>query len=412
MSETRKYVTFGSAPHGVRLLPASKSLSNRALVINRLAGGQLSDIRNLAVCDDTAAVADAFANAGGEINIGAAGTAMRFLTAYYAIRPSGENESVLLTGSERMKHRPIGVLADALKTLDAQVEYAENEGFPPLRITPQPLQGGSLTIDGSISSQYISALLMIAPCMQQGLRLQLTGKIASKPYIDMTLALMNRYGAKAAWNGTTIEVAHGGYRPRVFEVESDWSAASYWYQLLALCSDETAWIELHGLQKDSLQGDHCVADWFVPLGVTTEYTASGVVLRKTKCSAAQLALDFTLAPDLAQTFVVTCCLMGIPFEFTGLESLKIKETDRIAALRCECAKLGFVLQEPCHGSLTFDGKRGPMAPCVVIDTYKDHRMAMAFAPVAVTDGWVTIADPAVVSKSYPDFWNEFERTDD
>ncbi|MBP5318045.1 MAG: 3-phosphoshikimate 1-carboxyvinyltransferase, partial [Paludibacteraceae bacterium] len=248
------------------------------------------------------------------------------------------------------------------------------------------------------------------PYMRQGLTLRFEGKVASRPYIQMTIELMRHFGARVDWQGDTITVAPGSYRPASYTVESDWSAASYWYEIVALSADPDAWVSLPGLQSDSLQGDSCVADWFARLGVSTEYHSEGVVLRKTQADKSPLQLDFSLSPDLAQTLVVTCCLLGVPFEFSGLESLKIKETDRIAALCSECAKLGFVLEEPAHGCLRCDSRR-PAVPCQAeIETYDDHRMAMAFAPAVLTGTALNILCPGVVSKSYPDFWKEFEQS--
>lgn len=400
-------ITLRALPRveGVAELPASKSISNRVLLIDRLAGGDGSLLERLADCDDTRAVLTALADTTGAKDIGAAGTAMRFLTAYYALTPG----TVSITGTERMRHRPIAILAEALRRLGGKVDYLGEEGFPPLRIEGGHLRGGSLRVDGSVSSQYVSALLMIAPCLPEGLSLEFTGEVASRPYIDMTLSLMRQFGADAAWAGEDrIRVLSGGYRARRYRVESDWSAASYWYEMVSVASLPGTRVELPGLSPDSLQGDSEVARWFGALGVTTEFTEKGATLTRGGEEVRSLALDFARQPDLAQTLVTTCCIKGIPFLFTGLESLKIKETDRVAALIAECAKLGYRLEEPAPGQLRYAGGRGAFARPARVATYDDHRMAMAFAPFAMSDGELVIENPGVVSKSYPGFWRDWE----
>ncbi|MBP5259380.1 MAG: 3-phosphoshikimate 1-carboxyvinyltransferase [Paludibacteraceae bacterium] len=390
---------------GTVALPASKSISNRVLVIDRLAGGDGSLLTHVADCDDTRAVLSALSDTTGVKNIGAAGTAMRFLTAYYALQPG----AATLTGSERMCHRPIAVLVDALRQMGGRIGYAGTDGFPPLRIEGGGLQGGEVRMDGSVSSQYVSALLMVGPCLPGGLTIRFEGAVASRPYIDMTLALMRQFGAQADWTTEgALRVHPGGYRPRTFAVESDWSAASYWYEVMAVSNDPDARLELPGLCEGSLQGDSRVAEWFEPLGVCTAFTGEGVVLTRGRRSARSLALDFSRQPDLAQTMVTTCCILGIPFHFTGLQSLKIKETDRIAALTTECAKLGCVLTEPADGQLRYDGRRQAHGHPASIATYEDHRMAMAFAPFALYEEALQIEHPEVVSKSYPGFWQDWE----
>jgi len=338
------------------------------------------------------------------IDIMAAGTAMRFLTAYL----STVQGTHILTGTERMQQRPIQILVNALRELGAQIEYAGKEGFPPLRIHGTELKGNELTLKGNVSSQYISALLMIGPVLKNGLRLHLTGEIISLPYINLTLQLMKEFGAKAAWtSGNSIEVAPKPYTPVSFMVESDWSAASYWYQIAAL--SEQAEIELIGLFRNSYQGDSRGAEVFSRLGITTEFTHEGVLLKKSNRLVEQLNEDFVDIPDLAQTFAVTCCLLGIPFRFTGLQSLKIKETDRIFALKAELRKLGYLLQDAQDSILIWDGKRCQPEAQPVIQTYEDHRMAMAFAPAALRFPEMRIAEPQVVSKSYPAYWEHLQQ---
>ena len=385
------------------LLPSSKSICNRALILNALSGCPMP-IGNLSDCDDTRVMVRAFESDGPDFDILAAGTAMRFLTAYL----SQCTGVWTITGSERMRHRPIRLLVDALRSLGACIEYLGEEGFPPLRIEGKPLRGGDLTLSAGVSSQYISALLMIAPYMQEGLSLTLTGTMISKPYIAMTLAMMRHWGVGSRWEGNRIEVAPAAYKPLAFTVESDWSAASYWYEMVSLTPG--AVVELPGLQRESVQGDARVADFYAALGVDTEFAADGVRLRHTgQTTTAPLLLDLTDQPDLAQTLVVTCALSQRPFRFTGLQSLKIKETDRIAALKCELAKLGYPIVDSDDSALSWDGRRADAAGHPAIDTYDDHRMAMAFAPAAMFFPGLEIRNPEVVSKSYPAFWDHLRQ---
>ncbi len=529
-----------SAPRAIRAqvaLPASKSISNRALILNALSGNDALPM-NLSDCDDTRVMVEALFSNHDLIDIKAAGTAMRFLTAYRSITPG----SVTITGTQRMRQRPIRILVDALRSLGADIQYTEQEGFPPLRITGRELTGNEITLKGDVSSQYISALLMIAPTLPDGLTLRLQGEVVSRPYINLTLQLMHDFGAEAGWTDShTIKVPHGQYCPTSYSVESDWSAASYWYEIVALAPQ--AEVRLKGLFAKSYQGDSAVARLFERLGVRTTSTDDGVTL--TKCSsdsgtssernysaeegtlradetnsnnnivrngsfedggvsngqgetlgnaltssnenvnsscvageafmgsasgsgiysewnsfteegeklrtdgttpnyidskrsdedgqasvarvcssakagenssaestpsnggasASRFDYDFVNEPDLAQTFVVTCALMGVPFRFTGLQSLKIKETDRIAALRRELLKLGYVVREADDSVLYWDGERCTAEAEPAIDTYEDHRMAMAFAPACLVLPQLRVNNPEVVSKSYPAYWN-------
>jgi len=382
-------------------LPASKSISNRALILDALAYSPY-DIQNLSDCDDTQALVNALDSNETTFDIGAAGTTMRFLTAFLS-KTLGE---WIITGSERMKQRPIKLLVDGLNSLGARVEYVEKEGFPPLRIFGSALVGGEIHLNGSVSSQYISALMMIAPLMQDGLKIILDGKIISRPYINMTLQMMREYGVEVQFEENIIHIEPQEYQPIPYKVESDWSAASYWYEMLALVGK--GGIYLDGLTQDSFQGDSKVAELFAQLGVETTYLSDGVLLTPNKTITQKMEYNFTDQPDLAQTFAVTCCLKGIPFQFSGLQSLKIKETNRIAALTNELGKLGFVLIEPREGMLAWDNERCETAEIVSIATYDDHRMAMAFAPVALLRP-ISIENPQVVSKSYPNFWDDFEK---
>ncbi len=382
-------------------LPASKSISNRALILNALSYSPY-DIQNLSDCDDTEVMIKALNSNESNFDIKAAGTAMRFLTAFLS-KVVGE---WTITGTERMKNRPIKILVDALNSLGARIEYMEKKGYPPLRIFGSALQGGEISLAGGVSSQYISALLMIAPLMENGLVLHLEGNIISRPYINLTLKLMEQFGVKADWNGQTIKVLPQEYKPVHFTVESDWSAASYWYEIMALCPN--AEIELLGLFKNSLQGDSAVAKLFAQLGVGTTFMNKGILLRHNGNVCKKLVHDFINEPDLAQTFVVTCVFLNIPFRFTGLQSLKIKETDRIEALKVELKKLGYVLTDSNNSILEWNGERCEPESNPVIATYEDHRMAMAFAPVALLRP-VCIANPEVVSKSYPLYWKDLEQ---
>ncbi|MBE6265241.1 MAG: 3-phosphoshikimate 1-carboxyvinyltransferase [Prevotella ruminicola] len=393
-------------------LPASKSISNRALIIYALSGGRNLP-ENLSDCDDTEVIIDALRYMPDEINIKAAGTAMRFMTAYLSVMRGTH----IITGTDRMKHRPIAILVDALRRLGANIEYVGEEGYPPLKITGKKLAGGLLEIPGNVSSQYISALLMIGPMLKDGLTLQLTGEIISRPYIDLTLWMMGEFGAEAKWSSTdTITVAHKPYKGRNYFIESDWSGASYWYEMVALSKDRNAEVRLTGLMDGSMQGDSTSRYIFSLLGVKTifETQTKGVpqmvTLKKNGRGVTKLEYDFVNAPDLAQTFVVTCAALDIPFHFKGLASLKIKETDRIEALKREMAKLGYVIHDANDSELFWDGERCEPQLELGIDTYEDHRMALAFAPFAMKQEGLIINNPQVVTKSYPKFWKDLKST--
>lgn len=406
-------------------MPASKSISNRMLLISQLAKGQIS-LRNISDCDDTRAMEEGVRSDDSQssmvkcLDIGAAGTAMRFLTAYFATTP-GE---VVITGTERMRHRPIGVLVDALRRLGADIDYEGEQGFPPLRIRGTQLEGGSISMAGSVSSQYVSALLMVAPTMRNGLTLTLEGEIISRPYIDMTTSLMRRFGITVEEpDDRTFRVLPGEYTGGEYLIENDWSAASYWYEMLALADDGE--IVLEGLFADSLQGDSCVQQLFEPLGISTEFNKKGAVLRKFESSRdnGQSSIlnsqsiyeaDLSHCPDLAQTMVATCCGMGVPFHFSGLQTLRIKETDRLLALQQELGKLGYEVEEE-NGSVLKSGASDEKKTNRIssnnkcIDTYSDHRMAMCMAPLAMLHEGLVIKDAQVVSKSYPTFWEDIEK---
>lgn len=386
-------------------LPASKSISNRVLLLNALCAtpGRLS---NLAQCDDTDAVLTALAQPdASEVNIGAAGTAMRFLTAYFATRVG---RAVVIDGTERMRQRPIGVLVDALRQLGADIEYMEAEGYPPLKITGTRLHGGALRVSGSVSSQYITAILLIAPVIG-GIALTIEGEIMSRPYIDMTLALMARYGVKAEWRDNVIHVPAGEYIALDFTVEADWSAASYWWAMQAIVPQSR--ITLKGLEPQSLQGDSRIAELMSQMGVTGNWCGRYLDLRSdggVGCCCSTFA-DLSGTPDIAQTLVVMLCLMGRPFRITGLRTLRIKETDRLEALRIELRKLGYVVKVEGDDAISWHFETTAAEASPHISTYHDHRMAMAFAPAAIRFPGLIIDDAQVVSKSYPLFWEHLRQ---
>lgn len=389
--------------HATIQLPSSKSICNRALIINALSRGTCP-LENLSDCDDTQVMLRALNTPTAHtIDIMAAGTAMRFLTAYLSVTP-GER---IITGTQRMQQRPIQVLVDALRELGADIEYATNEGYPPLRIQGRALTRSAISLPGNVSSQYISALLMIGPTLPQGLKLTLTGDIISKPYINLTLQLMADFGAKACWKTDhTLVVEPQPYRSTPYCIESDWSAASYWYQIAALSPEAT--ITLPGLFERSYQGDSKVAELFASLGVKTIHNGASVILHKEGQMVERMEYNFINQPDLAQTFVVTCALLNIPFRFSGLQTLKIKETDRMAALIREMGKLGYVLKESESSVLSWEGERCEQSH-EAIDTYEDHRMAMAFAPACLVLPDIIINNPQVVSKSYPRYWEHLQQ---
>ena len=394
-------------------LPASKSISNRALIINALAGSN-NVPENLSCCDDTDVTVAALRDMPYEIDIKACGTAMRFLTAYLSSTPCGEH---IITGTERMKHRPIGLLVDAMRSLGADITYLEEEGFPPLKIVGRNLEGGHISVPGHISSQFISALLMVGPVFANGLTIHLTSEVISRPYIDLTVCTMQEFGAEVEWvDAATIAIKPKPYKAVPFIIENDWSAASYWYEILALQErvadaehEGMGKVVLPGLLDGSRQGDSSIRYIFSMLGIKTRFEDNAAILTPHKRMLPRLDIDFVNHPDLAQTAVVATALMNIPFRFTGLMSLRIKETDRIAALKTEIAKLGYVLDDSQEGVLSWDGtKCEPMAE-PVIDTYEDHRMAMAFAPACIMFPGFKIDNPGVVSKSYPNFWNDLKK---
>lgn len=388
-------------------LPASKSISNRMLMLRALCRGTLPVLKNVAECDDTSAMELALGTSEEYVNIGAAGTAMRFMTAYFA---TCAGRTTLLDGSERMRRRPIKILVDALRSCGAQVSYAGEEGYPPLRIEGRKMCAQSVSISGSVSSQYISAILMIAPVIGCR-RIELTGDVVSLPYIKMTLAMMRGMGVDCSLEGNVVKIApDSSYKPIEMTVESDWSAASYWYELATLIPSSR--ITLPGLEHDSVQGDSAVGRLMAGFGVKTDYFKGGITLTSMPASDGAVEMDLSENPDLAQTIVVTACIAGRHFTISGLKTLKIKETDRIEALRTELRKLGYevsVAYDSGDISLEWHGERCEPVTNPHIATYADHRMAMAFAPAAILFPGLVVEDAEVVSKSYPRFWEHLQK---
>ena len=402
MSQIRLYPRSNSFQEIIPL-PSSKSESNRALIINALAGGDIDNLSNLAEARDTQTMIRLLSDAANPIaDVLDAGTTMRFLTAYYAITGSTKK----MTGTPRMCERPIGILVDALRSLGASIDYDNQAGYPPLQIGGFHYAGSrTLSIRGDVSSQFISAILMISPLLPEGIALQITGSLGSKPYVEMTLAQMAQFGIKASvdWTQGLIDIPAQKYSAAPFAVESDWSGASYWYSMVALSPFEDSSLELLGLKEESLQGDAAIRDIMLPLGVKSTYTGRGYLL--TKCEAvSELTWDFTDCPDLAQTISVVAAVKNIVLHLTGVESLKVKETDRVLALQNELKKLGAELREMKTNELyTVSGSFISEGIVPEIDTYDDHRMAMAFAPVGLLRE-IVIHEPGVVAKSYPSFW--------
>jgi 3-phosphoshikimate 1-carboxyvinyltransferase len=385
-------------------LPASKSLSNRALIIRALSGKDF-EIENLSEAEDTKILLNAIHSTDKIIDVGAAGTAMRFLTAYFAV---SEGEKIL-TGTDRMKQRPIAPLVDALKSLGADIEYLENTGFPPIKIKENKLTKNEVKVDGTISSQYLSALLMIAPVLENGLRIGIKGNLVSKPYAEMTIALMKHFGVSALWKDYTIEIPHQKYVPKPYKVEPDWSAAAFWYAVVALSKD--AEVTLAGLQKNSLQGDSVLPELMKQFGVETEFLNDGISLKRMKpynYDQGNIKIDFTNFPDLAQSLTVLAAALDIKIQFSGIENLRLKETDRISALQTELKKFGKeFIKKGNHYTLKGQFKKSEQT----IETYHDHRMVLAFAPLALVCGNINIENPETAKKSYPCFWEDLRKCD-
>lgn len=428
---------------GTVQLTGSKSESNRALILQSLSGGKVK-VENLSQAADTVTLngilslgapsgartgnsltqpsgtSDTGMRAGGSdetssdvssadtvstartIDVGPAGTAMRFLTAWSVL----QDEEIILTGSERMKQRPIGILVDALRSLGAKISYDGVEGYPPIRIGAGFRQSSpAVNIKGDVSSQYISALLMIAPVLEQGLELHIEGELTSRPYVEMTLAMMEQAGIRHDWNGNLIRITPQEFKETTIYVEPDWSAASYWYSIAALADE--AELFLPGLTAYSLQGDSKITEIMANFGITSQFKDGGVWIKKEPKKLERKIFDFKECPDLAQTVIVCCAALGHSATFTGLETLKIKETDRVKALQNELAKIGVRLTET-NFTYKLDSTGLDLSKTPYIHTYEDHRMAMAFAPLALKLRELEIEDGEVVAKSYPEFWEHLE----
>jgi 3-phosphoshikimate 1-carboxyvinyltransferase len=417
----------GKSIKGTVQLTGSKSECNRALIIEALSNGKVK-VENISDAADAVLLAKILRteirdkrleisgdNSGynsltsnlqpliSEVNIGPAGTAMRFLTAYFTL----QDEEVILTGSERMKQRPIGILVEALRELGAQIEYVENEGFPPIKLKGSLVQqSNKISIKGNISSQYITALLLIAARLPFGLELHIEGDLTSRPYVEMTLAMLQTAGIQHTWNGNVIAIQNQEFATTSLYIEPDWSAASYWYAIAALADE--AELFLPGLTQYSLQGDSLITEIMANFGITSQFKDGGVYLQKEVKAISRKIFDLKECPDLAQTIIVVCAALGHEATFTGLETLKIKETDRIKALQNELAKLGVKLIE--KGQVyKLDCSEKQIPERIFVDTYDDHRMAMAFAPLALLIPQVEIEDADVVEKSYPAFWKDLEK---
>jgi 3-phosphoshikimate 1-carboxyvinyltransferase len=389
-----KHTFSGTVTH----LPTSKSISNRAIVINALTENK-GELINLSNANDTRLMRLLIHSTDELLNVEDAGTTMRFLTAFNAV--SGATK--ILTGTDRMKQRPIGILVDALRKIGAEIEYLERDGFPPIKTKGFSQKTNEVTIRGDVSSQYISALMMVAPILPTGMHIQFEGTITSVPYIEMTASLMKRFGVNSQFNEREIMIPHQSYVPTKFEIERDWSAASYWFAFAALSQE--AEIQLPDMTMRSVQGDRVIADIMEPLGVKCEPRGNSLLLVKIDHQS-ELVWNFKNCPDLAQTVAVVCAAKGIRGQFTGLESLRIKETDRITALQHELAKLGADFKE-VNGAWILTPATKLEFKSTTFETYLDHRMAMAFAPLAALTT-ISIEDPEVVRKSYPYFWEDIK----
>lgn len=385
-------------------ISGSKSESNRLLILQQQF--QNLKINNLGNADDVITLQKALLGNSKNINIGHAGTAMRFLTAYFATK---KDVNVILTGSGRMQKRPIKILVDALQKLGADIAYLKEDGFPPIQIKGKTLEKDKVQINGNVSSQYISALLLIAPSLKNGLTIDLQGKITSRPYIDMTLSLLEKIDVKTEWVDNKIKIyPKQKIENKSITIESDWSSASYFYSLIAL--SENGKLNLSYFKENSLQGDRDLAKIYTSLGVKTTFTEKGIIIEKSINFKQNKHLTFNLikTPDIAQTIVVTCFGLGISCGLTGLHTLKIKETDRLEALKIELKKLGAKVRITKDSIHLKANEQQPKFNDQIINTYEDHRMAMAFAPLSLLMP-ITINNAEVVNKSYPNFWSDLEK---
>jgi len=389
-------------------LPLSKSESARRLVIDFIAGGAgaLADASRLAECHDIEVLRRALEMSGhaDSIDLGASGTALRLLAALYAATPGVRCR---LTGSDSLRQRPLAPLVDALREMGASITYCVREGFAPIEIEGRRLRGGDITLDASVSSQFVSALMLASPLMESPLRIATPGRRSSSPYLKMTAGMMTAAGVPAEVDPDGVSVSSGSYRVVDADVERDWSAAAFWYEIAALTA---GWVTLPGLREKSLQGDSLAASLFERLGVITEFTAEGAGLSATPDLFSRLEADMSDTPDMVPALAVTAALAGIPFELSGVANLRHKECDRLAALRDELAKIGIpVTIEKYDDLLRWDGTRLPVREIPVFDSHADHRMAMALAPVAVFIPGTVIKDAGCVAKSYPGFWQQLQQ---
>ena len=382
-------------------ITGSKSESNRLLLLQALYPE--FKLENVSNSDDSNLMTNALSSKSEIIDIHHAGTAMRFLTAYFSIQ---EGRETILTGSKRMKERPIKILVEALQELGAQISSKENEGYPPIKITGKKLTKHKVSLKANVSSQYISALLLIASKLENGLELTLEGEITSIPYINMTLSLLDEIGVESSFMGNIIRVKPNTttLKPKTFTVESDWSSASYYFSIAALSEVGTE-INLSSYKENSLQGDSALVSIYKHFGVSASFSENKLTLKKEKSNLEPLSLDLKNAPDIAQTIAVTCFALGISCDLIGLHTLKIKETDRLVALKIELEKLGGSVEITDKSLHLSASKR--INPMVSIATYNDHRMAMAFSPLALKTS-IIIEDAMVVSKSYPTFWEDLK----
>jgi 3-phosphoshikimate 1-carboxyvinyltransferase len=389
--------------HATVHLPASKSISNRVLILEAISDGIIHG-KGYSDADDTQKLKNLLHELPEAAYAGAGGTTFRFLLAFLATKKGYEG---ILSGTDRLMERPVSLLVDALRALGASIEYLGIYERPPLHITGKRLEGGTISLNSEVSSQFLTSLLLIAPSFKNGLTLIPSGTIASRPYLDMTLKLLQQCGVLVEDSGKEIKVFSGSFKQQEIEIEKDWSAASYFYSLVALSENGT--IELPGLRIESLQGDAKTCQLYNQLGVETVETVDGIILRKKDVECTEFSFDFSEQPDLAQTLAVTCVGLGIKARMSGLESLRVKETDRIMAIRTELGKLNVHTEEPKEGSLLIDPKTADFSKTWIVETYEDHRMAMAFAPLLMKCSHLVIRDPHVVRKSFPDFWIELRK---
>lgn len=386
----------------VENLPLSKSVAARALVLQALTPGAPAVSDNLLpACDDIAVLRAALGIRSGEVDIHASGTALRFLTAFYA---ATDGADVVLTGTARLCERPVAPLVDALRTLGADIDYLDREGYAPLRIRGRRLAGGDVTLDASASSQFASALALVAPTMERALRIAMGGRIPSMPYLSMTLRMLEARGIDARMEAYTAVIPTGTLRPIEPENEPDWTAASYWYEIAAITA---GWVTLPGMKDGSLQGDSVLATIGARFGVLTEFTPDGAELSASPDLFSRLDLDMSDYPDLVPALAVTACMVGMPFEFTGVANLRIKECDRLEGLRANLLKLGIIVEVGAN-TIGWEGERMPIGEMPEIDPQGDHRIAMAFAPVSAFLPGIIIRDPDVVAKSYPRFFDDLQ----